>query len=246
MFGWKFLLKVLLFVIGHLSIDRVDSFVTIPSRYLLIHDLQSSMVTSSSASDILRPKDSLQSFPNNINSILSTTTQPIQLLPIPNLTTPPLHTLPALVDTLLPTLFPSRLLPSQPILPPTTTIILSPPSPAGKKEETWGKLGTLRVEATSYLFLQKELKIGEHHLINIMAKHPSILYLRVESNLRPTVEGINPPPPSLSLFLSIQLFHTPSLLSSSLPSLLIAHIYFFSHWLHTNLHTNSIQIIWVS
>lgn len=51
-----------------------------------------------------------------------------------------------------------------------------------------GKMGTIRVEATGYLFLQKELKLAEHHLVNIMIKYPSIMYLRVESNLRPTVE----------------------------------------------------------
>ena len=179
-------MKVLLLLMFRLSIEHVDSFVTISSKFLR-YDVQHeplSMVTSA-PSDILRPKDSLQPFPNSILTTV-TTSQPIQLRPIPNLNVPPLNTLPAL--SLLPTLLPSLLPSSQTILPPTA-IILTPSPSTVKKEETWGKLGTLRVEATGYLFLQKEMKIGEHHLINIMAKHPSILYLRVESNLRPTVEG---------------------------------------------------------
>jgi len=49
-------------------------------------------------------------------------------------------------------------------------------------------MGTISVEATAYFFLQKELKLPEHHLTNIMLRYPNIMYLKVETNLRPTVD----------------------------------------------------------
>lgn len=39
-----------------------------------------------------------------------------------------------------------------------------------------------------YFYLQKELKLSEHHMVQIMEKYPWIMYLRVDTNLRPTVE----------------------------------------------------------
>jgi mTERF len=39
-----------------------------------------------------------------------------------------------------------------------------------------------------YFYLQKELKLSEHHMVKIMEKYPWIMYLKVDTNLRPTVE----------------------------------------------------------
>ena len=39
-----------------------------------------------------------------------------------------------------------------------------------------------------YFYLQKELKLSEHHMMKIMEKYPWIMYLKVDTNLRPTVE----------------------------------------------------------
>jgi len=39
-----------------------------------------------------------------------------------------------------------------------------------------------------YFYLQKELKLSEHHMVQIMEKYPWIMYLKVDTNLRPTVE----------------------------------------------------------
>ena len=38
------------------------------------------------------------------------------------------------------------------------------------------------------IFLQQELRLSESTLINVILKHSSLMYLRVESNLRPTIE----------------------------------------------------------
>lgn len=47
-----------------------------------------------------------------------------------------------------------------------------------------GKLGA----NLGYFYLQKELKLSEHHMVKIMEKYPWIMYLKVDTNLRPTIE----------------------------------------------------------
>ena len=50
-------------------------------------------------------------------------------------------------------------------------------------------IGAGRIGANlGYFYLQKELKLSEHHMVKIMEKYPWIMYLKVDTNLRPTVE----------------------------------------------------------
>ena len=46
-------------------------------------------------------------------------------------------------------------------------------------------------EDIAFFYLQQELKVDENTLVNIIRKHSWILYLKVDSNLRPTVEVLN-------------------------------------------------------
>ena len=73
------------------------------------------------------------------------------------------------------------------LLPPMSPISLSSAAMA-KPSQLLGKMQTISVGATAYFFLQKELKLPEHHLTNIMLRYPNIMYLKVDSNLRPTVD----------------------------------------------------------
>jgi hypothetical protein len=78
--------------------------------------------------------------------------------------------------------------------------LLVPPSKAvlGQKENGVDEISlpALQVIAKTgrlganlgYFYLQKELKLSEHHMVQIMEKYPWIMYLKVDTNLRPTVE----------------------------------------------------------
>ena len=47
------------------------------------------------------------------------------------------------------------------------------------------KVGNLGLETSNmgYFYLRKELRISEHHLANIMQRHPSIMYLKVSESV---------------------------------------------------------------
>ena len=57
-------------------------------------------------------------------------------------------------------------------------------SPALHVSAKTGRIGA----NLGYFYLQKELKLSEHHMMKIMEKYPWIMYLKVDTNLRPTVE----------------------------------------------------------